>query len=35
MSIPTLLEGMLTQPVLAAELFEKITQYKLDVSAGS
>lgn len=32
-SIPTLLESMVTQPAIAAELFEKITQYKLEVTA--
>lgn len=31
-SIPTLLESMLTAPSLVAELFEKITDYKLAVS---
>lgn len=31
-SIPTLLENMVTQPALVAELFDKVTQYKLAVS---
>jgi uroporphyrinogen decarboxylase len=31
-SIPTLFENMVTQPALVAELFDKVTQYKLAVS---